>query len=95
MVNPWEPGTQYNIGDEVEYQGVRYKIVQPHRSQGDWTPDVVPALWGREYGAAPTNQPQQNYDNPGQRPWDQHDQTKVEFGHDEKQKNWYDIDEER
>ncbi|GJE92257.1 carbohydrate-binding module family 12 protein [Phanerochaete sordida] len=48
MVASWEPGTQYNIGDVVEYQGHRYKIIQPHRSQGDWTPDVTPALWGRE-----------------------------------------------
>ncbi|KAG8683438.1 hypothetical protein FRC09_016081, partial [Ceratobasidium sp. 395] len=95
QVNAWEPGTQYNIGDEVEYQGVRYKIVQPHRSQGDWTPDVVPALWGREYGSAPTNQAQQTYNAPEQRPWDQHDQTKVEFGQEEKEKNWYDLDPER
>ncbi|KAG9086773.1 hypothetical protein FRC06_002880 [Ceratobasidium sp. 370] len=95
MVNPWEPGTQYNLGDEVEYNGFRYKIIQPHRSQGDWTPDVTPALWGREYGAAPVNQPQQSAASSEQRPWDQHNQTKVEFGEDEKQKNWYDIDPER
>ncbi|KAH8915322.1 carbohydrate-binding module family 12 protein [Atractiella rhizophila] len=42
-----EPGTQYNYGDVVEYEGHRYKIIQPHRSQGDWTPPVTPALWGR------------------------------------------------
>ena len=45
----WEPGTQYNYGDVVEYRkslyklnnfnshrpslGIRYKITQPHRSQ--------------------------------------------------------------
>ncbi|KAH6914167.1 hypothetical protein BKA70DRAFT_1260578 [Coprinopsis sp. MPI-PUGE-AT-0042] len=47
MTRGWEPGTQYNYNDVVSYNGARYKIVQPHRSQGDWTPDVVPALWGR------------------------------------------------
>ncbi|KAJ1305803.1 hypothetical protein OPQ81_010533 [Rhizoctonia solani] len=95
MVNPWEPGTQYNLGDIVEFQGVQYKIIQPHRSQGDWTPDVTPALWGRMYGVPPS-QPQQTYNQPPeQRPWDQHDQTKVEFGEEEKQKNWYDLDPER
>ncbi|KAI9569716.1 carbohydrate-binding module family 12 protein [Boletus coccyginus] len=46
----WEPGTQYNYGDTVVFQDVEYKIVQPHRSQGDWTPDVTPALWGRVHG---------------------------------------------
>ncbi|KAG8731491.1 hypothetical protein FRC11_003998 [Ceratobasidium sp. 423] len=95
MVNPWEPGTQYNIGDVVEYQGAQYKIIQPHFSQGDWTPDVTPALWGRMYGVAPS-QPQQTYNQPPeQRPWDQHDHTKVEFSEEEKKKNWYDIDPER
>ncbi|KAI5889742.1 carbohydrate-binding module family 12 protein [Schizophyllum commune H4-8] len=46
MTRHWEPGTQYNYGDVVEYQGQHYKIIQPHRSQGDWTPNVTPALWG-------------------------------------------------
>ncbi|KAF8684083.1 hypothetical protein RHS04_01671 [Rhizoctonia solani] len=97
QVNPWQPGVDYNIGDSVEYQGATYRIIQPHFSQGDWTPDVTPALWGREYGAAPTQPPQQSYNQPPpeQRPWDQHDQTKVEFGEEEKQKNWYDLDPER
>ncbi|QRW24164.1 hypothetical protein RhiXN_10488 [Rhizoctonia solani] len=81
MVNPWQPGVDYNHGDCVEYKGATYRIIQPHFSQGDWTPDVTPALWGREYGAAPTQPPQQSYNQPPpeQRPWDQHDQTKVEL----------------
>ncbi|ELU45096.1 pectate lyase domain-containing protein [Rhizoctonia solani AG-1 IA] len=97
QVNPWQPGVDYNHGDCVEYKGATYRIIQPHFSQGDWTPDVTPALWGREYGAAPTQPPQQSYNQPPpeQRPWDQHDQTKVEFGEEEKQKNWYDLDPER
>ncbi|KAK2467813.1 hypothetical protein APHAL10511_000108 [Amanita phalloides] len=47
MVQYWEPGTQYNYGDVVLYEGHKYKIIQPHRSQSDWTPDVTPALWGK------------------------------------------------
>jgi len=47
MVAYWEPGTSYSIGDVVEYEGHRYKIIQAHFSQGDWTPPVTPALWGR------------------------------------------------
>ncbi|KAK0225714.1 carbohydrate-binding module family 12 protein [Armillaria fumosa] len=63
MTQYWEPGTQYNHGDVVQYNGKlssatspmynssstdhRYKIIQPHFSQSDWTPDITPALWGR------------------------------------------------
>ncbi|EDR04032.1 carbohydrate-binding module family 12 protein [Laccaria bicolor S238N-H82] len=47
MTQYWEPGTQYNYDDVVEYEGSRYKIIQPHRSQSDWTPPATPALWGR------------------------------------------------
>ncbi|GLB37266.1 putative protein of unknown function (DUF3421) [Lyophyllum shimeji] len=47
MTQCWEPGVQYNHGDVVSYEGHRYKIIQPHRSQSDWTPPITPALWGR------------------------------------------------
>ncbi|KAH0827930.1 hypothetical protein J3R83DRAFT_3563 [Lanmaoa asiatica] len=49
MAPRWSPGEEYNYGDVVEFEGVEYKIIQPHRSQkqGDWTPPVTPALWGR------------------------------------------------
>lgn len=47
MIDSWEPGTQYNYGARVLYEGVQYKIIQPHRSQSDWTPPATPALWGR------------------------------------------------
>ncbi|KAF8348132.1 carbohydrate-binding module family 12 protein [Amanita rubescens] len=47
MVQYWEPGTQYNFGDVVQFEGHKYKIIQPHRSQSDWTPPITPALWGK------------------------------------------------
>jgi hypothetical protein len=47
MVQCWEPGTSYGYGDVVQYNGHHYKIIQPHTSQGDWTPSATPALWGR------------------------------------------------
>ncbi|KLO20370.1 hypothetical protein SCHPADRAFT_923549 [Schizopora paradoxa] len=43
----WEPGVQYNLGDQVDFEGHKYNIIQPHRSQSDWCPSVTPALWGR------------------------------------------------
>lgn len=56
----WEPGTQYNYGDVVQYEGAQYKIIQPHRSQGDWTPPVTPALWGRMQGGSCDPHPHNN-----------------------------------
>jgi hypothetical protein len=31
--------------DIRQYNGVLYKAIQPHTTQLDWTPDLVPALW--------------------------------------------------
>lgn len=44
----WNPdGHQYSAGDEVEYDGAVYRVVQDHTSQPGWTPDAVPALYER------------------------------------------------
>jgi len=50
MLNYWQPGTQYNYDAVVLFEGVQYKIIQPHRSQSDWAPPATPALWGRLEG---------------------------------------------
>ncbi|KAF9227291.1 carbohydrate-binding module family 12 protein [Gyrodon lividus] len=68
MAPRWQPGEEYNYGDVVEYEEVDYKIIQPHRSQGDWTPPVTPALWGRMQGGGH-----------GQRP---HHQSSGQWGED-------------
>jgi len=103
MAQDWEPGTQYNNGDVVCYEGHEYKIIQPHRSQGDWTPDVTPALWGRmqaHHGGNEHGQqkPQGNYgtdENAGGKSWDQHTTQSVDVHEHETKKNWYDIPEGR
>jgi hypothetical protein len=59
MTRNWEPGTQYNYGDVVSYEGHNYKIIQPHFSQGDWNPAVTPALWGRMQDGGHHEQPHQ------------------------------------
>ena len=44
----WEPDVDYKVGQLRKYgeeEEKLYKCVQAHRSQGDWTPDVTPALW--------------------------------------------------
>jgi len=96
----WQPGTHYNLGDVVEYQGARYKIIQAHTSQGDWAPPVVPALWGRIpdsecQSQGPFNPPDKSdYSGQGvQQPNDscQQPNQSVEAPHEEEKKKWWDL----
>ncbi|KAI6021486.1 carbohydrate-binding module family 12 protein [Pisolithus microcarpus] len=107
MAPQWEPGTMYNYGDVVTYAGVRYKIIQPHRSQSDWAPPVTPALWGpiageecheeSYYGEDPA------YEQHSQRPRHQRkegDQSSYNVPvaqppQQEAEKHWYDLDDEK
>ncbi|MFN0222953.1 MULTISPECIES: glycosyl hydrolase family 18 protein [Paenibacillus] len=41
----WAPDTSYQTGDEADYNGSTYEIIQPHTSQKGWEPSKVPALW--------------------------------------------------
>ncbi|KAH9998469.1 hypothetical protein BJV74DRAFT_824671 [Russula compacta] len=105
-ISGWEPGTQYNYGDIVEYQGARYKIIQPHTSQGDWAPPIVPALWGRipddEWqNHEPYCPPHDKGDYHGQdvpppNDYNQpHPDQTVEVPHEEQKKKWWDLDADR
>jgi len=117
MAPLWEPGTQYNYDDVVVYHDVLYKIIQPHRSQSDWTPPVTPALWGRlqggggedhhrhhreeQWGAdcAPPHGGQQRQEVEKvtyQGSYQESYQTPAAPPpQEQKEKHWYDIDDER
>ncbi|EKM80829.1 hypothetical protein AGABI1DRAFT_83786 [Agaricus bisporus var. burnettii JB137-S8] len=95
MTRSWEPGTQYNLGDVVEYNGDEYRIIQAHFSQSDWAPDRTPALWGKlphrhhqqgQYQQQQECQPQQPqktcYDYGKQEQAPQHSDSK-------EKKNWF------
>ena len=41
----WVDGKAYVLGDELQYKGMLYRVIQAHTSQLDWTPDIVPALF--------------------------------------------------
>jgi hypothetical protein len=43
---PWVVGKAYAVGAVVTFNGSVYQCIQAHTSQSDWTPPVVPALWG-------------------------------------------------
>lgn len=41
----WVPDTPYQAGDHATYDHKVFKCLQGHKSQPDWTPPAVPALW--------------------------------------------------
>lgn len=47
LFNQWNVGVDYVAGNRLLYEDDLYEVLQPHRSQSDWTPDIVPALYKR------------------------------------------------
>ena len=44
----WQPDKFYDtIGEVVIYEGIKYRIAQPHPSQANWLPPDVPALYDK------------------------------------------------
>ncbi len=41
----WNPGLSVQVGDVYSYGAFLWRCLQAHTTQGDWPPDVVPALW--------------------------------------------------
>ena len=46
LFRKWDnSGLTYEVGQRFTYNGVLYKVIQPHTSQVDWTPDAAPSLY--------------------------------------------------
>lgn len=43
----WEPDTNLTAGQKVRYNGVLYKVLQAHISQGGWSPEDAPSLFAK------------------------------------------------
>lgn len=41
----WQPGIAVTVGDVYSFGAFLWKCVQAHTTQGDWPPDLTPALW--------------------------------------------------
>lgn len=41
----WRPDIDVTAGQRLQHDGLLYRVVQPHRTQADWTPDATPALF--------------------------------------------------
>ncbi|MCZ7539702.1 MAG: hypothetical protein M5U29_07315 [Anaerolineae bacterium] len=46
---PWEAGLSVVAGAVYYYAGNLYEVIQAHKTQSDWTPNIVPALFKRYY----------------------------------------------
>lgn len=60
----WEAGIDVLRDERYRYGDTLYKCLQAHKTQDDWTPDVVPALWTKvsleEWPEIPENIPAEN-----------------------------------
>ncbi len=43
----WKPGEEYPADKKLQYGGELWKVLQPHTSQADWTPDTAVSLYVR------------------------------------------------
>ncbi|MDD3244266.1 MAG: hypothetical protein PHD32_11165 [Eubacteriales bacterium] len=41
----WQSGIPVTVGDVYAFGAFLWKCVQAHTTQGDWSPDLTPALW--------------------------------------------------
>lgn len=45
VVDEWQAGASYYVGDVFMYDGVEYECIQSHTSQVGWEPPNAPSLW--------------------------------------------------
>lgn len=41
----WRPGAAYAVSNKLQFASQLYRVIQPHTSQMDWTPDVAVSLF--------------------------------------------------
>lgn len=41
----WQTGFTYSVDEKVKYNGKLYRVVQPHTSQDNWTPELATSLF--------------------------------------------------
>lgn len=64
----WEVGVEYKKDFKIRYNEIVYKVLQPHTSQSDWTPDIAVSLYVKVHKQDPTDeypawvQPQGSHD---------------------------------
>lgn len=70
FVPAWQTDVDYTVGQRVTYNETVYKVLQAHRSQATWTPDVAVSLFAKVL--IPTGEDGQQTEIPE---WQQPDST--------------------
>ena len=47
LYQKWQDGALYIAGDRLRHNGVLYTVLQNHRAQTNWTPDVATSLFAK------------------------------------------------
>ncbi len=45
LFQKWRPNEDYVLNYRLQYKEKLYRVVQPHKSQVGWEPDITPALF--------------------------------------------------
>lgn len=45
LFDAWKPDSVYATDTRLQYDGVLYKVLQPHTSQANWLPPDTPSLY--------------------------------------------------
>lgn len=45
LYNEWTVGKAVTVGERLRYGDRLYKVIQPHTTQADWTPDITASLF--------------------------------------------------
>ena len=45
LYNEWTVGKAVVVGERLRYGDRLYKVIQPHTTQADWTPDITASLY--------------------------------------------------
>ena len=56
LAEEWQPDEAYERYAYVKHNDVLYRVLQSHRSQSDWTPDLAPSLFAPVL-TSPTGEP--------------------------------------
>jgi hypothetical protein len=45
LYKEWTVGIEVKVGERLRYGDKLYKVIQPHTTQADWTPDITASLY--------------------------------------------------
>lgn len=56
LYSTWIANKAYDTNERISYDGEVYKVLMPHTSQSDWTPNVAHSLYAKVLTSADPNE---------------------------------------